>query len=1181
MNAPRLVSIVIPAYKPAYFEVALRSAFAQDYDDLEIVICDDCRDDGIRNILERLTPESPWPIRYFHNEHSLGEALNVARGISEARGEYIKFLYDDDMLEPDCVSALLELLHGHPDITLAAAPRLLFDENGDLLPNNLVTVFPFKGDVVIHGPELVALLSEIPLTFMGEPSSVMCRRQDVLAYGQDLMNLKGQPIHWLGDISMYVKLLRQGNLAMLQRPLSRFRMTNTQSSSIARETPQIAKEGHNNYYRITEELEWLRETSINGDVKVAPLNDRENFSNFNLRAYFLQKSANEVRHDQIQDWAKKRRPSASQKLHIVNYFQHHQGIPTFAVIVCDLHHRSQKLIKTLASVESTTRGWLPTTIFVLYDSSNGQPEQETNSRITYVPVSGQNCAPQLNRLMDEQSFDWFMMVDAGSTLSVAALLKAAIKITEGPTTRALFADEIAQHQEDACEVMLRPDFNLDYLLSHPQLTSRHWIFNRYSTIDAGRFDPQYPQALELDLILRLIEHEGLGGLEHIGEPLVTYQPAPRESSLDEARVLHRHLLARGYENAQVLERQPRHYQIKYGHAHPAKVSIIIPSRDQILMLRRCVESILEKTTYPHYEIIIVDSDSQTPEAIDWLNGVDAMQLDQVRVLRHAGEFNLSAIHNMAARHATGEYLLLLNDSTAVLHGDWLDNLLNHAQRPEVGIVGAKLLSPDNKIQHAGIILGLEEPATYLFKGHGGASEGYMQRLIVDQNYSVVSDACLMIGRALYEALGGLDEVDFSGAYRDVDLCLRVKESGRLIVWTPHVVLLHEPHTRPLEGDATQHHAHPQQHEQYALYRKWLSYLAHDPAYNDNFSSRGLGLQLETSHELTWRPLTWRPVPLVLAHPHDLSNSDTRLAAPLGQLTDALQIEHASSPDLLTLAELTRLNPQTLIIQRPWSDAAIDNLKTAKAFNRALRVYDVDQYPVSSGELAGAPSPEYVRHALKAGLELMDKLVVSSPGLADELSALHANIHVIENRLAPRWKNVQCQSLPHDKPRVGWVGTRADLNDLALLTDVIKTLAERVDWIIMGPCPPELRPYVREWRSAVDGELHPGVLACLDLDVALIPAGNGLFSEHKSTRRALEFGACGYPVIASDVHGMRNTLPLTRVQNTAHAWTAAINMHLNDLDAARQLGQALKQHVLGEWLLDEAHVQRWRTVLLER
>ncbi|TDV48322.1 GT2 family glycosyltransferase [Pseudomonas graminis] len=1171
MSASRLVSIVIPAYKTTYFELALRSAFAQDYDQVEIVICDDCRDGGIRVLVDQLTPDSPFPVRYFYNEDSLGEALNVARGVREARGEYIKFLYDDDLLEPDCVSALVALLLDQPDITLAASTRRLIDENGDFLPDTLVTVFPFKEDVVIHGPELVSLLSEIPLTFMGEPSSVMCRRDDVLAHGDDIMSLKGQLIFWLGDVSLYVKLLRAGNLAMLGRPLSRFRMTDTQSSSITRAAPQIAKEGHAHFYRITQALEWRRESSRNGDVKIAPLRDRENFSNFNLRAWFLQKSAADLRNDQILDWAGKRRPTGPQKPHIVQYFQQHNGAPALAVIISDLHNRQQALIKTLVSVEAATRGWMPPKVFVLYDGSVDAPRPESEGTAVYLPVSGHNRAAQLNRLMDEQGFDWFLMLDAGATVNVAGLFKAAIKISEGPTTRALFADEIAQTPDDTFEVMLRPDFSLDYLLSCPAVTSKHWIFNRYSVIDSGRFDAHYPQALELDLILRLIEHDGMGGLEHIAEPLVTYRPEAREPNPDEARTLQRHLRSRGYENGQVIETSPRQYRIKYGHAGQPKVSIIIATRDQLLLLQRCVESILEKTTYPNYEILIVDNDSRTPEAIDWLNGVAAMGLDQVRVLRQSGEFDRSVLYNSAAHQATGDYLLLLDNRSAVLHGDWLDNLLNHAQRPEVGIVGAKLLAPDNTIGHAGLILGLHEPVTPIFSGQSGASEGYMQRLAVDQNYSAVSEACLMISRALFEAADGLDEGALNNRYRGVDLCLRVKESGRLIIWTPHVVLLHEAVVAQAPDEKGKH----------ALYNKWLKYIAHDPAYNDNFSARAQGLQLETDTALTWRPLTWRPVPIVLSHLNDLCPASQRLTGPLEKLAATLLIEPVSVPETLTLGEFARLGPQTVILQKPWNQAAIRDVTTIKSHADALRLYDMDEYPPSAEQLPDAPSLQQVRADLAAGLALMDRVVVSSAGLADELSACHENIYIIETRLAEGWKAVQCVSLPHRKPRVGWVGSVADLPALALISDVIKALADQVEWIIMGPCPRALRPYVHEWRSPVQGELYPGVVASLDLAVALMPARHDVYGEHRSCRLALEFGACGYPVIATDVQGLRNNLPLTRVQNTTAAWTDAIARHLNDPDESKRLGEALKQRVLSDWMIDEAYLQRWCQVLLER
>ncbi len=1170
MNASRLVSIVIPAYKPTFFEETLLSAFAQDHDEVEIVICDDCRDDGIRNIVERLTPISPWPIRYFRNEKPLGEALNVARAIKEARGEYVKFLYDDDALEPECVSSLFAVIHDQPDIKLATGVRRLIDENSEFLPDNPFTAFLFEDDVVIHGPELVAVMSEAAVTFMGEPSSVMCRRDDAAAFGQDIMSLKGLPIEWLGDVTFYVKLLRLGNIAMLRRPLSRFRVSDGQSSNIARSAPGIAKKGHSDYYRLTRELGWLRERHINGDVKVAPLNDRENFSHFNLRAYFYRKTPAQVRRDKIQEWADERRPTPSQKRFIEGYLTRHNGTPSFAVIISDLENQPETLSSTLESIEQATRGWMPPKLFVLYDDSLGIKEQQPERSLTWLPVTAKNRAPQLNTLLQTQTFDWFLMVEAGEILHVAALLKAAFTMIEQPSLRALFADEIAHKQDGEAEVLLRPDFALDYLLSCPAATSKHWIFNRYAVIDAGMFDPHCPQALEFDLILKLIEHEGLSGLEHISEPLVTYASPRLLENSDEAHAISRHLRTRGYEHAQVIEAQPGRYQIKYGHSQQPKVSILIVAQDQLLLLQRCVESILERTTYAHYEIIIVDNNSQTPEAIDWLNGVEGMQLEQVRIVRQPRAASASALNNLAAQHATGEYLLLLSNTSAVLHADWLDNLLNHAQRPEVGVVGAKLLKADNSVQHAGIILGLDDPVSHIFMGQNAANEGYMQRMVVDQNYSAVSAACLMISRTLFDALGGLDEDAFTAVYHDVDLCLRVKESGRLIVWTPHVVLLNEP----LAHDPLRRAS-----EQAALYGKWMPYIARDPAYNVNFSSRAQGLQLETATELTWRPLTWRPVPVVLSHPFELSKSDTRLSAPLGKLNEALQIEHVSSTDLLTVAELARLKPDALILQTPWNEASIGRLQAARAFNTARRIYDLNDYPACADQLPHSASAEQTMQALKAGLELMDTVIVSSNGLANQLDTLHANIHVIENRLPERWRHLDEQALPHEKPRVGWVGTRADLNDLAMIGDIIKAFAVDVDWIIMGHCPPELRPYIHELRSPVEGELYPGIIASLNLNVALIPAGQSLYSEHRSTRLTLEFGACGFPVIASDVQGLRNNLPLMRVPNTLAAWTEAITLHINDLDESRRLGQALKQRVLSTWMLDEANIQQWHKALL--
>nr|UKE84328.1 hypothetical protein KXZ65_02845 [Pectobacterium sp. PL152] len=149
------------------------------------------------------------------------------------------------------------------------------------------------------------------------------------------------------------------------------------------------------------------------------------------------------------------------------------------------------------------------------------------------------------------------------------------------------------------------------------------------------------------------------------------------------------------------------------------------------------------------------------------------------------------MNNAAAKIANGEYFVLLNNDTAIIQNDWLENLLNHGLRPEVGIVGAKLLYPTGKIQHAGVVLGLRGPAEHVFIGSGMEDEGYLYRLQVDQNYIIVTAACFLVRRSVYFEVGGLDEDAFKVSYNDVDFCLKIREMGYLAVWTPHSVVMHE------------------------------------------------------------------------------------------------------------------------------------------------------------------------------------------------------------------------------------------------------------------------------------------------------------------------------------------------------------------------------------------------------
>nr|WP_305906547.1 glycosyltransferase family 2 protein [Methylomarinum sp. Ch1-1]MDP4519236.1 glycosyltransferase family 2 protein [Methylomarinum sp. Ch1-1] len=221
------------------------------------------------------------------------------------------------------------------------------------------------------------------------------------------------------------------------------------------------------------------------------------------------------------------------------------------------------------------------------------------------------------------------------------------------------------------------------------------------------------------------------------------------------------------------------------------VSIIIPTKNRLDLIRPCVESILEKTGYPHYEILIVDNQSDDPETLVYLSDISVREA-RVHLLSYDLPYNFSAINNVAAERAQGDYLLLLNNDTVIIQEEWLSRLLAEGLRSDVGIVGPRLIFPNKQVQHAGVVLGLGQfgVADHPFIGEAMDAAGYMGRLQLTQDYSAVTAACLLLEKDLYKQVSGLDAENFGVLFNDVDLCLKVKELGYRIVWTPFSTVVH-------------------------------------------------------------------------------------------------------------------------------------------------------------------------------------------------------------------------------------------------------------------------------------------------------------------------------------------------------------------------------------------------------
>ena len=278
---------------------------------------------------------------------------------------------------------------------------------------------------------------------------------------------------------------------------------------------------------------------------------------------------------------------------------------------------------------------------------------------------------------------------------------------------------------------------------------------------------------------------------------------------------------------------PSIYRIRYRIQGEPMISILIPSKDHREDLSRCVDSIRRKSSWKNWEILIIENNSTEPETFAYYQELE--QDSRIRVLRWEKGFNYSALNNFGAREARGEYLLLLNNDTEVISPDWMQEMLMYAQRADVGAVGAKLYYPDHTIQHAGIGVGIMHLAGHYHRHFAGDHPGYMGRLIYAQNMSAVTAACMMVPRRVYEEMGGMDE-GYSVVFNDVDFCLRIRQAGYLIVWTPWAELTHyESKSRGQDEDTPEKKAFFLA-ETKKFQTQWNRALsAGDPYYNPNLN----------------------------------------------------------------------------------------------------------------------------------------------------------------------------------------------------------------------------------------------------------------------------------------------------------------------------------------------------------
>lgn len=470
-------------------------------------------------------------------------------------------------------------------------------------------------------------------------------------------------------------------------------------------------------------------------------------------------------------------------------------------------------------------------------------------KLALRPVNGGISAAS-NTALGLAAGEWVALMDHDDLLSQDALLQVVRCIQDHPDARLFYSDEDKIGPDGArCDPHFKPDWNPGLFLSY-NMVGHLAVYAADLIGEVGGFRQGLEGAQDWDLALRCVERLEPEQIRHIPRVLYHWRvhsestagsiTAKPYAAVAGERALAEHFHRTGVQAQAAFDGYA--YRIDYATPEPPPlVSIIIPTRNAHGLVRVCLSSILERTDYPNFEVLLIDNGSDDPAALAYFAEL-ATSAPRVRVLRDPRPFNFSALNNAAVAQARGEFVALVNNDIEAVAPNWLTEMVSIAAQPGVGAVGARLWYPDGVLQHAGVILSPRFVGMHAHKRLPRGPRGYMQRAAVMQDFSAVTAACLVVRKATYQQVGGLDEENLAVAFNDVDFCLRLREAGLRNVFTPRAQLVH--HESATRGPDT----HPDrvarfERERAYMQHRWAAWLAADPAYNPNLTldSEDVGL----------------------------------------------------------------------------------------------------------------------------------------------------------------------------------------------------------------------------------------------------------------------------------------------------------------------------------------------------
>jgi glycosyltransferase involved in cell wall biosynthesis len=863
-------------------------------------------------------------------------------------------------------------------------------------------------------------------------------------------------------------------------------------------------------------------------------------------------------------------------------------VPAVSVLIDQRGFSTDSLADTLDSLAECL--WRPANVLIVSELPVPQPLEEQPD-LQWLTVQGSDRAA-LQRAHASLT-DWVLLVQSGTRLAPQSLVEWGLATSTFAQAQLIYADDAVWQADGSSQFpFFKPDANIELLrntnyLGNALLTrASAWTDAGYPLFDGGIYG----------FALELLQSQGRQALGHIDTVLVHATGAlSAETESKEYDACKNHVQAHGLAPfVRPLERLGT-WLVEYAASAVPCVSLVVPTGIQTGYMRSLLESMGRYPQAALAEVILVC----LPEHLDEVEyALASVKLDiPIRVTPfQQDEYKHGAALNAGIAQAKSEFILVCDDDTEAIHAHWLSPMLGIAQQTDVACVAPRLMSnrgADARVSGGPLVLGVHG-STAPYNGEIGSLEecGTQSRLQLSQDVSAVAGHCFLLRKVDWAAVQGFDVDTFGLLFTVLDFCLRQGQRGKRHVWTPLANMLHQGgktlETLVRDTRTKLKIVDTDLNERDSLLKVWAKELANDPCYNRHLSLF-VPFDIEQTIVVDWQPRR-HDRPRVLACPLTSGAGQYRVVEPLNALQDAslaqtcaiIPIKRRQSRILQPL-ELVRAAPDRLILQHSVDDAQfglIDKYRMALPGLQIIQMVDdlLGEVPEKHPNRNFQVREGHQRMA--RALKQSNRLVVTTDTLREHYKKYVPDVWLMPNCLDKQWSGLRLPKTTGHKLRVGWIGAGQHKGDLELITDVVRELADEVDWVFMGMCTDEIKPHIKEFHDFVSISDYPQKMSSLDLDIAIAPLEQNFFNECKSNLRLLEYGAMGWPVVCSDVFPFRsNNPPVTHCGNDTAEWVAAIRTLMADDHLRLQRGEQLHQWVQSNYLLKDK-VQEWKRAIFD-